>query len=863
MLKLFPNDASIPVAALKSIYPKYQKVKIPSAIICVFLIIPLPLTASIITGNPDPVFSEYIIFLLSAVALLIVQTGIIGLLIWNIMRRQHETAARQSIEQKYQEMVKNSKEGIFRSTLDGRIITANQALAGIFGFKTAEELISSVRDLRNQFYVNHDGMDSFFSRIVKEGSVSGFEMMFYRKDRQKIWLLMSGHLVINPDGSTVVEAFLTDISDRKKAELSLEENEALLRTLVQTIPDLVWLKDADGVYLFCNQRFEDLYGASESEIRGKTDYHFVSRELADFFREKDRNAVNSGRPFLNEEWLTFARNGYTGLFDTIKTPMFDSSGNLVGVLGIARDVTERKKSENALNEGSLFLTSLLNAIPLPVFYKDINGIYLGVNRAFEEFFGTSRAEIVGKSVYDIAPKELADRYHEKDMEVFHGAGVQVYESQVVGSDKVVHDVVFNKSQFFDSDGKMAGLIGVILDVTDAKKTEKERKNLEEQLFQSQKMEAVGQLAGGVAHDYNNVLSAISGFCYLQKMDLEQRRINTEYLDQIMEATDRAAGLTKSLLTFSRKQQIDPKEIDLNEIIRNSEKIISMILGENIRLALDLAEANTTVKADSNQMGQILMNLAANSRDAMPGGGVFTIATSKIFMDEDFIKMHGYGLRGDYIVMTVSDNGIGMDETVKKRLFEPFFSTKEVGKGTGLGLSIIYGIVKQHRGYIHVYSEPLKGTSIKIFIPSLESLAASVKQSAVFEPKRASETILLVEDDRVLRAAMCSMLEKFGFVIIEAVDGKDAVEKFIANMDDIDLVLMDVIMPNKNGHDASLEMKKIKPGVKVILTSGYTGEHLVSALKGEHGIYFIEKPASPQTIYEKIISVLHDGESHSI
>ena len=400
------------------------------------------------------------------------------------------------------------------------------------------------------------------------------------------------------------------------------------------------------------------------------------------------------------------------------------------------------------------------------------------------------------------------------------------------------------------------IVYLLMEIRRRKRAETERERLESQLLQAQKMEAVGQLAGGVAHDFNNILTSIMGFGSLLNLQLKGNDKGTHYVSEMMHAADRGAALTQSLLAFSRKQHNNPQPLDLNAAIRKTENILARTIGEDIKLSIQLTEENTAVQADSNQMAQILINLAANARDAMPKGGALTIRTGRTLIDEAFMKMHGYGTSGEYVVMTVEDSGIGMDAATCARIFEPFFTTKEVGKGTGLGLSMVYGIVKQHNGFIDVYSEPGTGTVFKLYLPALETKAETQQEDKrQFEPESATETILIVEDDATVRQVLTEMLQEFGHTVIEACDGDEAVTKFMENRDEIHLVLMDVIMPGKSGGDAYQELKAIQPDLKIILMSGYAGDYLSGKLIMEKDVHFIEKPIAPKELFAKIRSVL--------
>ena len=372
------------------------------------------------------------------------------------------------------------------------------------------------------------------------------------------------------------------------------------------------------------------------------------------------------------------------------------------------------------------------------------------------------------------------------------------------------------------------------------------------------MEAIGQLAGGVAHDFNNILGAIMGFGGLIQMNIKEKEPESNYLDQIFELVEKAATLTKGLLTFSRKEEIDMQPVRLNDIGGAISKLLPVVMGEAVKFRLELSDTDCMIMADSGQIDQVLMNLAINARDAMPNGGILTISTDCIEMDGGFVAMHGYGKPGKYGVISVGDTGEGMDEKTRARIFEPFFTTKGVGKGTGLGLAIAYGIIKQHSGYINVYSEPGRGTTFKIYLPSSEMQAKSPDAVQYSPLVFGSETILVAEDEDLLRKATKNILEKCGYSVIEATDGEDAVNMFREYKDKIDLVLIDVIMPKRNGREAYQEIQKMMPHIKVIFASGYTGDIVSKSKLLEEGFEFISKPISPRQLLRKIRELLDKG-----
>ncbi|RQW82011.1 MAG: PAS domain-containing hybrid sensor histidine kinase/response regulator, partial [Geobacter sp.] len=400
------------------------------------------------------------------------------------------------------------------------------------------------------------------------------------------------------------------------------------------------------------------------------------------------------------------------------------------------------------------------------------------------------------------------------------------------------------------DGTPLRMVGTYTDITD-------RKRLEDQLRQAQKMEAVGELAGGIAHDFNNILTAIIGRIYLLQNKLAGNGELLAHADQIAYAADRAANLTQSLLAFSREQIMNPRRIYLNETVKKSAKLFSKLIRENIEISIILPEPDPVILADEVQIEQVLINLVANARDAIPLDGRIHIATETTYFDEKFVSSHGYGRVGEYAVISVSATGTGMDQKTKARIFEPFFTTKEMGKGTGLGLAIVYGTIKQHNGHINVYSEIGVGTTIRIYLPRIEEDADSEAKEEMTPPPAGKGLILLAEDEDAVRSLTKTILLESGYTVIEAENGLQAVEKFQQNRDDINLVLLDVIMPRMNGKEACDEILRSKPETKILFMSGYTGDILgqQELLSTGHGL--IQKPLKPRDMLAIIRGMLSE------
>ncbi|MDD5434933.1 MAG: ATP-binding protein [Nitrospira sp.] len=401
----------------------------------------------------------------------------------------------------------------------------------------------------------------------------------------------------------------------------------------------------------------------------------------------------------------------------------------------------------------------------------------------------------------------------------------------------------------DTDEKVY-IDGIIEDVT-------KNKNLEDQLIQAQKMEAIGQLAGGISHDFNNILTAIIGYGTILLMKREDDELIKKNTGNILALCDKAANLTQGLLTFSKRHQMNMDIYDLNEIVKNSGKMVGRIIGETITVKTSITSDQLMVKADFSQIEQVMLNLATNSRDAMPEGGTLTLSTSLVSLDKQYITRHGYGYGepGNFALITFSDTGSGIEADLQMKIFDPFFTTKEVGKGTGLGLSIVFGIIKQHNGFIDLVSERGKGTTFNIYIP-ITGMVSEKKTPLVFPfQKEKKFTILIAEDEEEVRSVMAKTLSEFGYNVIEAVDGEDAITKFIENKNSIRLLFFDIVMPKKNGLESYQEIIKIMPYIKVIFTSGYTLEIEQVKKMQEYGSDFVPKPISPTILYKKVKEAL--------
>ena len=507
-----------------------------------------------------------------------------------------------------------------------------------------------------------------------------------------------------------------------------------------------------------------------------------------------------------------------------------------------------QRAEATLRESEKKFRMLADTAAAAIFiYRDTGFCY--VNSQSQRLTGYTQEELLRMNFWDVVHPDHRDMVRVRGTARLQGGDIPArYEFKIVTKGGEERWVDFT-SGTIEFEGRPAAL-GTAYDIT-------ERRNLEEQLLQSQKMEAIGLLAGGVAHDFNNILTAIIGYSNLVKAKITADDLR-HHVDQILESANRAAHLTHGLLAFSRKQVLDPKPVDINEIIVNVGKLLVRLIGEDIDLKLVLSPECMTVLADGGQIEQVLMNLATNARDAMPHGGSLTIATKRMKIDAAFIKQYVYDSSGEYAVVTVADTGTGMERKTLDRIFEPFFTTKETGKGTGLGLSIVYGIIKQHEGFISVASEPGKGSSFSISLRLLHPRECRDEAQLPDEAARGgSETVLLAEDDETVRNLTKTVLAEAGYNVITAADGEEALAKFSGDTQRINLLLLDVIMPKKNGREVYEEALRMRPDIKTLFISGYAGGVFRKDVSPDARLNFIPKPVSPTELLKKVRETL-DG-----
>jgi two-component system, cell cycle sensor histidine kinase and response regulator CckA len=627
----------------------------------------------------------------------------------------------------------------------------------------------------------------------------------------------------------------------------LQRNLSLLQGITEGTTDAVFVKDLGGRYLMINRAGADFLGKTVEEIIGKKDDELFVPEVGRDIMDSDRKVLAAGETRTFEEFGTAA--GVTRLYLSTKGPFRDPGGQVIGLLGICRDITDRKRAEEEVRQSQQKLRTHIEHTPLAVVEWDLSFRVSAWNPSAEQMFGYPREEAIGQHGTFIVAQQFREHVDRVWQELLAQKGGSRSTNDNVTKDGRTISCEWYNTPLVDDSGRVFGIASLVQDVT-------ERVALEERFRHSQKMEAIGRLAGGVAHDFNNLLTVILGYAQILADGLPAGSRLAESTAQIKSAADRAAGITRQLLAFSRKQVLSPRIIDLNDIMLNLDSLLRRLIGEDIEVLTLPQRDRASVTADPGQIEQVIMNLALNARDAMPNGGKLTLETANVELDGTYAKEHQPIEPGHYVMLAVSDTGVGMSPEVQARIFEPFFTTKEVGKGTGLGLSTVYGIVKQSGGYIWLYSEPGQGTTFKIYFPRAEqsaSLAGSDKRPAGVQ--RGTETILLVEDDPQLRALSSSVLSHCGYKVLIANGPEEGLAICQENHKQIRLLITDVVMPTMNGRQLAEQILKMAPNTRVLYISGYTNNAIVHYGVLDDGLWFLPKPFTLAALVSKVREVL--------
>jgi PAS domain S-box-containing protein len=626
-----------------------------------------------------------------------------------------------------------------------------------------------------------------------------------------------------------------------------------LRRFYDALSCGIIVQDASGKIVHANQAARDLLGTTDVVLPNSpnADHRVVHEDgtSAEGAAHPLSRARRTGQPVRgvvhgvatgtpSERWC---------LVDAV--PVFDpATGQLVEAVASLTDITQRRRAETALRNTTDTLSALIQAAPLAILAFDAAGKLTSWNAAAERLFGWRASEVLGHTLPAVAPEDLKEfwQHHQAVLEGRSFLDLEVRWQRRDGSPVTLSLAL---APLFGGLSEVRGVIALAGDLT-------ERKKLEGELRQAQKMEAVGQLAGGVAHDFNNLLTAIMGYSSLLLKAIPADDPKHEDLLEIDRAAARATELTQQLLAFSRRQMLQPTLIDLNAVLSDTMRMLGRLLGEHIELAILPAGGLGLVRADRGQIEQVIINLALNGRDAMVAGGKLTLETRNVNLDRAYAGQHPGATEGDFVMLAVTDTGMGMNAATQARIFEPFFTTKERGKGTGLGLSTVYGIIKQSGGTIYVYSEPERGTTFKIYLPRvMASHPTEIPVSAKPANVRGTETVMVVEDEDGVRSLTCRVLQTYGYTVLEAENGGEALLIAEQYGEPIHLLLTDVVLPRVSGRKLAERLVRTRSDLRVLYMSGYTDGSIVNDGTLDPGTAFIQKPFTPETLAQKLREVL--------
>jgi two-component system, cell cycle sensor histidine kinase and response regulator CckA len=729
--------------------------------------------------------------------------------------------------------------------VDGRFTDVNQAFLDCVGAATRESLL---RTRPESLYVLPADRARRAEQLASAGGLRGFEGLMRRADGAHFPVRETSRAWDDADGRSVLEGAIEDASARAQSDARLRLSERRYRRLFETAKDGILLLDAESAEIVdVNPFLCELLGLSRDEVLGRKIWEIGP------FRDTPASKVN----FRTLQETTYIR------YDDL--PLESADGRTVAVEFVSnvylvderkviqcniRAIEERKHAEEALRRSERLNRNLVEHLPLRILVKDRRSVTLFCNMNYANDLGVTPAEVVGKDAFAFHPPEIAAAYHADDRDVMdHGTTKDVVEPyQVDGEERWVHTL---KVPYRDERGEVIGVLVVFEDVTAGKL-------LERQLRQAQKLEGVGQLAAGIAHDFNNLLGIITGFGEMVHRKLREDDPLKGKVTQILKASEQAAGLTRQLLAFGRKQVRQPMVLDLNAVVSDMEVMLRRVLGEGVLLRTVLEPELGRVRADLGQIEQVLVNLAANARDATAGGGRVTIETRNVDVDVDYARAHAGAVPGPHVALMMTDTGAGMDAPTQARIFEPFFTTKEVGKGTGLGLSTVYGIVEQSGGHVWVYSAQGVGSTLKIHLPRVDEQATGRRPAKQGPLARADETVLLVEDEVALRELLEEALQGNGYEVIVARDGAEASRLAAAHEGVIDVMVTDVIMPGMTGPKAVELIARTRPAMKVLYISGYSDEAVVRQGLIGPGRAFINKPFGAEFLLRRVRDVLEAG-----
>lgn len=777
-------------------------------------------------------------------------------------RLEESTVSRSKLEEseaKLSSIVDFLPDPTFAVDRSGTIILWNRAMEELTGVKRSDIRFTGDFEHARYFYGKKRPMlldhvlspdltpEGHYSHYQREGDMIIAEARIDFRPQGPRWIWGKASPIFSREGILIgaIES-LRDVTDRKQLEEALKQSEERFRTVVMHSGIGTALTTLDGRFTLVNPAFCRMVGFSAEDLREKAlpdishpDEQFRDRLLLDRLRTGDAPFRQIEKRFICEDGSVL----WTLLNVTL---VRDPSGEPLHFIAQIQDITERKKTEEALHVSESMLRSIVDSARDAIFVKDLNLRYTLVNQFMADLFERQTSEIIGKSDKDLLEPAVSDHIGEVDRQVLQGAAIEEEsERPIRGIVRTFHAI---KVPLRNGDGRIMGLCGISRDIT-------ERKRLEGLLFQSQKMEAVGTLAGGMAHEFNNLLMGIQGYVSLMLMDLDPDHPYYGRLRNIEEQVKSGADLSRQILGFARGGKYDVRPADLNELMGKTALLFGRTRKE-IRIRENFHPDIRKVEVDRTQVEQVLMNLFLNASQAMPAGGDLSLETGNVDFDEEDVKPYGVP-PGRYAMMVISDTGVGMDEKTLSRIFEPFFTTKEMGRGTGLGLAAVYGIVKGYGGFIQVESEPGRGSTFRIFFPASEK---DIPMETVQEPPsvRGAETILVVDDEEVILGVLDEWLTSLGYHVITANGAAAALQIFGERQNGIDLVVLDMIMPGMGGGEVLDRLKALDPDVAVILSSGYSVEGEASRIM-ERGVRaFIQKPFQIRE-FSRLVREVLDGD----
>ncbi len=754
----------------------------------------------------------------------------------------------------FYKIVEGAPDPIFIQS-DLKFAYLNTAACHLFGIKSPDELLGT--PVMDRFHPDYHDLikNRIYNLNEKKKPVKDLlEQRFIRIDGSEVWVETTGEPILY-NGKNSALVFVRNITERKAAEEALKNSEHQFHLLAEAATIGVAISDYDGNNIYTNQHLTRLFGYDMKDI--PTIEHWWPLAYPDEEqREKIKSewlnsvskAVSTNSSIEPDEQLVTCKDG-TKKYIEFRTSVTDK---LIFVIII--DLTERKKAEESLRKSEERYRNTLDNMIEGCQIIGFDWRYIYINDAAQRHNRRPKEELLGKRYMDVWPGI-------ENTEVFNKIRLCLTERTSFRMENL----------FIFPDGTEGWFVLVIqpvnegvfilsIDITGRKEAEKEKDKLQEQLLQSQKIESVGRLAGGVAHDFNNMLSVIKGYSELVMEQLGTKHEIYQDIKEILDAANRSADITKQLLAFARKQNIAPVTLDVNSSITKILKMLQRLIGEDIDLAWIPQEGLWPVKIDPSQIDQIMANLCVNARDAIEGVGKITIETHNVTFDEQYCADHYGFFPGDYVMLAVSDDGLGMDKETLKLIFDPFFTTKNPGSGTGLGLSTVYGILKQNNGFINVYSESGKGATFKLYLPR-ETGEGKIKEfdDSAVPPRGAGETILIVEDEKAIRDLTGKVLENHGYNVLTAETPTKALQLAKKHSGVIHLLVTDVVMPEMNGRELAKKIENFYPDIKVLFMSGYTSNVIVHRGVLDDGVNFLPKPFSHKDLTQKVYKALYIGK----